>query len=56
MFEFNPELVQGDDEEADDTMVYEREADEVALQSLSFSDWLFNVSLLIFFVMTFSMF
>lgn len=28
MFEFNPELIAGDDEEADDAMVYEREDDE----------------------------
>lgn len=32
MFEFNPELIGGDDEEADDAMVYEREDDEVHLQ------------------------
>lgn len=32
MFEFNPELIEGDDEEADDAMVYEREDDEVHLR------------------------
>lgn len=38
MFEFNPDLIQGDDDEADDGMVYEREDqdDEVRNQYSTF--------------------